>query len=102
TAGRGGRAASNWTDASLDLIREHFVAVAVPTWGLRAKNPEGEFLRACGCQWVTSSGYMDCLSAGGKRLGHFPSAKVLDEFRKLPEEQRKPGAIADLKPGESV
>ncbi|MBI2804383.1 MAG: hypothetical protein HYX68_05285 [Planctomycetes bacterium] len=76
----------------------------MPTWVLRAKNPEGEFLRLCGCQWVTSSGYMDCVSAGGKHLGHFPSAKVLDKFRKLPEEQRKPGGgvIADLKPGESV
>ncbi|MSQ94096.1 MAG: hypothetical protein EXR98_06015 [Gemmataceae bacterium] len=74
----------------------------MPTWVLRAKNPEGEFLRGCGCQWVTSSGYMDCVSAGGKHLGHFPSAKVLDAFRKLPEEQRKPGAIADLKAGESV
>lgn len=73
----------------------------MPTWLLRAKNPEGEFLRDCGCQWVTSSGYMDCLSAGGKRLGHFPSAKILDEFRKLPEEQRKP-VIVDLKSGESV
>jgi hypothetical protein len=78
--------------------------VAVPTWVLRAKNPEGEFLRECGCQWVTSSGYMDCVAAGGKHLGHFPSAKVLDEFRKLPGDQRKPsgGVLADLKSGESV
>ena len=76
----------------------------MPTWVLRANNPEGEFLRACGCQWVTSSGYMDCLSAGGQRLGHFPSAKVLEAFRQLPEGQRKPngGVLPDLKPGEAV
>ena len=47
---------------------------------------------------------MDVVSAGGKHLGHFPSAKVLDAFHKLPEVDRKPnaGVIADLKPGESV
>ncbi len=45
---------------------------------------------------------MDCVSAGGKHLGHFPSAKILEAFRKLSEEQRKPVGIADLKPGESV
>jgi hypothetical protein len=47
---------------------------------------------------------MDCVSAGGKHLGHFPSAKVLEAFRKLSDEDRKPngGALADLKAGESV
>ncbi len=47
---------------------------------------------------------MDVVSACGKHLGHFPSAKVLDAFHKLPEVDRKPnaGVIADLKPGESV
>ena len=58
----------------------------MPTDVSRAKGPEGEFLRGAGIDkhWVTSSGYMDCVSAGGKRLGHFPSVKVLDDFRKLP------------------
>ncbi|MSU79995.1 MAG: hypothetical protein EXS16_18135 [Gemmataceae bacterium] len=47
---------------------------------------------------------MDIVSAGGKHLGRFPSAKVLDAFRKLPETDRKPnaGVIADLKSGESI
>lgn len=75
----------------------------MPTWVLNAKNPEGEFLRACGCKWVTSSGYVNCLTAGGKQLSAgFPSLKVLEEFRKLPEEERKPagGPLADLSPGE--
>jgi hypothetical protein len=36
---------------------------------------------------------MSCLSASGKWLGHAPSAKVIDEFQKLPEAERKPGAI---------
>lgn len=78
--------------------------MAVPTWVLRVKNPEGEFLRGAGCQWVTSSGYMDCVSAGGKHLGHFPSAKLLEAFRQLPEPDRKPsgGKLPDLTADQQV
>jgi hypothetical protein len=78
----------------------------VPTELRSAKNPEGEFLRGAGIDkhCVTSSGYMSCVSPGGKWLGHAPTQKVLDEFRKLPEEERKPGAVAvrDLEPSERV
>ena len=47
---------------------------------------------------------MDCVSAGGKHLGHFPSAKVLEAFRQLSEEQRKPsgGKLAALKSDQQV
>jgi hypothetical protein len=80
--------------------------VAVPTWVCRAKGPEGEFLRGAGIdkRWVTSSGYMSCVSASGKLLGTRPSVKVLAEFKKLPESERKPGAVKvpDLKPSERV
>lgn len=89
-----------WTDANLVLISENFVAAAVPTWVCRADSPEGEFLRAAGVekQWVTSSGYMTCLSASGKPLGHAPSAEVLEKFRALPDAERAAGAVrvADL------
>ena len=66
--------------------------MAVPTEVCRAKTCEGEFLRGAGIDkhWVTSSGYMSCLSAGGKWLGHAPSAKVLEAFHKLPEAERRP------------
>jgi len=78
--------------------------VAVPTEVCRSKSPEGEFLRGAGIDkhWVTSSGYFSCVTAGGNYLGTMASAKVLDEFRKLPEAGRKPGAIVvpDLKPSE--
>ena len=75
------RALTFWTDANIRLIKEHFVAAAVPTWVCRANSPEGEFLRGAGIdkQWVTSSGYMTCVSPGGKMLGHTPSPKVLEE-----------------------
>ncbi len=101
-----GREPNLWTDASIDLIKKNFIAAAVPTELQNAKNPEGEFLRAAGIhkQWVTSAGYMTCVSASGKFLGGAPSAKVLEEFHKLPEAERKPGTVVvpDLKPGERV
>lgn len=98
------RGVTFWNDATVQLIKENFVAAAVPTWVARAKGPEGEFLRAAGVdkQWVTSSGYMTCLSPSGKPLGHVPSAKVLDEFNKLPEADRKPPAVPDLHPEERL
>jgi hypothetical protein len=69
--------------------------VAVPTEVARASNPEGAFLRGAGIDrhWVTSSGYMSCLSAGGKWLGHAPSARVLETFQALPRAEREPGAV---------
>ena len=72
----------------------------------RRRGPEGEFLRGAGVdkQWVTSSGYMTCVSPGGKLLGRAPSAEVLEEFRKLPASERGPGAVKvpDLKPDERL
>jgi hypothetical protein len=79
----------------IKLVKDNFIAVSVPTWVCRAKCPEGEFLRGAGIdkRWVTSSGYMNCVSASGKLLGGRASQKVLDEFNKLPESERKPNAV---------
>jgi hypothetical protein len=90
-----GRRLTFWDDATIKLIKQNFVAAAVPTWVVGAKGPEGEFLRAAGLdkRWVTSSGYMSCLSASGKPLGDGPSTAVLEKFAKLPESERKPGAL---------
>jgi hypothetical protein len=95
-----------WNDETIKLIQENFVAASVPTDLCRKKTPEGEFLRSANIhkQWVTSSGYMSCVSASGKLLGHNPSEKVLEKFKKLPEAERKPGAVnvPDLKPSEKA
>jgi hypothetical protein len=95
-----------WNDETIKLIKENFVAASVPTWVARAKSPEGEFLRDAGVdkQWVTSSGYMTCLSASGKPLGIRPGADVLKKFKSLPEAERKAGAVKvpDLKPSDRV
>jgi hypothetical protein len=95
-----------WTDATIKLVKENFIAAAVPTWVCRTKGPEGEFLRGAGIHkiWITSSGYMTCVSASGKLLGRMASPQVLAAFQKLPEAERRPGAVQvpDLKPEERV
>lgn len=95
-----------WNDETIELIREHFVAASVPTWVCRSDSPEGEFLRGAGVhkQWVTSSGYMTCVSASGKMLGRQPCMEVLEAFAALPLEERKPGAVkvAELSPSQRV
>ena len=100
------RALTFWNDETIALIKEHFVAASVPTWVCRTESPTGEFLRSANIhkQWVTSSGYMSCVSASGKLLGHRPCAEVLEEFEKLPDAERKPGAVKvpDLKPSQAV
>jgi hypothetical protein len=100
------RALTNWDDETIKLIQENFIAASVPTWCCREPGPEGDFLRAAGIDnhWVTSSGYMNCVSASGKLLGRNPSAEVLEAFAKLPEAERAPGAVKvpDLKPEEKT
>ena len=100
------RGVAFWNDETIQLIQENFVAASVPTWVCRADSPEGEFLRGANIhkQWVTSSGYMSCVSASGKMLGRGPCAEVLEAFEKLPESERKAGAIkvAGLKREEAI
>lgn len=95
-----------WNDETIQLVRENFIAVSVPTWICRTNSPEGEFLRAAGIdkRWVTSSGYMHCVSASGKFLGGRPCEEVLQKFQQLPKSERDPGAInvPDIKPSEQV
>jgi hypothetical protein len=84
-----------WNDETIQLVRDHFIAVAVPTSVCREEGPEGEFLRAAGIhkRWVTSSGYLHCVSASGKLLGGAASPEVLAAFEALPEAERVPGAV---------
>lgn len=95
-----------WNDETIQLIQDQFIAASVPTWVCRADSPEGEFLREANIhkQWVTSSGYMSCVSASGKMLGRQPCEQVLEAFVKLPESERRPGAVkvAELKPEQAV
>lgn len=100
------RGLTYWNDETIELIKKRFIAVAVPTWVARAEGPEGEFLRGAEIhnRWVTSSGYMNCVSASGNLLGGRPSAKVLEAFERLPESERQPGAVTvpDLLPTKAL
>ncbi len=100
------RAVTFWNDETISLIRENFIAVSVPTWVCRNDGQEGEFLRGANIhkQWVTSSGYMSCVSASGKLLGRKPCNEVLEAFHELPESERKPGAVkvAALSAGDAL
>jgi hypothetical protein len=100
------RALTFWNDETIALVKMHFVAASVPTWICRSDSPEGEFLRRASIDkhWITSSGYMHCVSASGKLLGGKPCEEVLEEFANLPEDERRPGAVRvpDLKPSERV
>lgn len=89
------RALTFWNDDNIRLIQENFIACSVPTWVCHAEGPEGEFLRSAGIDkhWVTSSGYMNCVSADGQLLGRQPCNEVLQAFAKIPAAQRKPGAV---------
>ncbi len=101
-----GRVPALWTDETIELIKKHFVAAAVPTWVCRAEGPEGDFLRRAGIdkRWVTSSGYMHCVSASGKFLGGRASLSVLKEFQQLPLTERAPGSVSvpDLPAAQAV
>ena len=89
------RGVTFWNDETIQLIKDHFVAASVPTWICRKDSPEGEYLRGANIhkQWVTSSGYMSCVSASGKLLGRRPCAEVLKAFQELPKSERQPRAI---------
>jgi hypothetical protein len=88
------RSVTFWNDEMISLIKENFVAASVPTWLCRTDSPEGEFLRRANIhkQWVTSSGYMNCISAGGSMLGKRPSVEILEKFHNLPVADRQPAA----------
>jgi hypothetical protein len=100
------RGLADWDDETVALIREHFVAVAVPTWTAHAEGPEGDFLRRAGIDkhWVTSSGYMHCISASGRLLGGRASEEVLEAFAGLPASEREAGAmqVPELDPGDHL
>lgn len=84
-----------WNDETIELIQKNFIAASVPTWVSRSDSPEGQFLREANIDkhWVTSSGYMNCVSASGKLLGGRPCDDVLEAFAELPENERAPGAV---------
>jgi hypothetical protein len=81
------------------LIKEHFVPLAVGARVTSKKDAEGEFLHnQCGLSFVGAAGGMFAVTAGGKQLdkksgGNSDPLKAYAEWLKLPEAERKPGAV---------
>jgi hypothetical protein len=83
-------------------VKDNFVAVAVD--GRRAmgrKDAEGTFIReTCGLRLAGAGGNVVCVTASGKLLGHIVGAngqqcdprRALEEWKQLPEGERKAGA----------
>src|SRR5688500_13458792 len=94
-----------WTPEMTRIIREQFVAVAVSGHvAMNRKDAEGDFLRGTGIKLAGAGGNMECLSAGGTRLGSFyPAggtehnrrdlAGILKAWQALPGSERQPGAV---------
>ncbi len=64
-----------WTEEMTRIIQEQFVAVAVSGHvAMNRKDAEGEFLRKTGIKLAGAGGNLECLTAGGIRLGAFYAA----------------------------
>jgi hypothetical protein len=87
-------------EARIALMKERFVPVILDGY-LRGTGAEKEFLKGVG---IVGNGFT-YLTAGGKKLGgdSYLGAggmeKALEEFRKLPEEERKPVVERPKDPG---
>src|SRR5688500_19415916 len=87
------------------VIREQFDAVAVAGHvAMNRRDAEGDFLRKTGIKLAGAGGNLECLSAGGIRLGAFYAAGgtehnrrdlagILKKWQTLPEQERSPGAV---------
>jgi hypothetical protein len=79
----------------------------VPAGETSRQDAAGHFLRdLCGLRFVGAAGGMFCVTASGKRLGEkvpwkLLPQKALEEWNKLPEEERKPGAVQVAKGGKT-
>jgi hypothetical protein len=99
------RDTSHWTEEKVQLIKEHFVPLAVGARVTSKKDAEGEFLHdQCGLAFVGAAGGMYAVTAGGKQLakktgGNCDPRTAYAEWLKLPEEERQPGAVKVGDPG---
>jgi hypothetical protein len=87
-----GRAPAFWTENTVRLIRDYFVAVSVSNFDQNRQDAVGQFVRRSGMQFPGAGGSRWCVSAGGKVLGHDP-LQALRLFQTLPEAERAPGAV---------
>ncbi len=100
-----------WTEEMTRVIQEQFVAVAVSGHvAMNRKDTDGDFLRKTGIRLAGAGGNLECLTAGGVRLGSFYAAggtehnrrdlqAILKKWQSLPDSERLPGAVQVGDPG---
>lgn len=101
-----------WTDEMTQIIQDQFVAVAVSAHvAMNRKDADGEFLRGTGIELAGAGGNLECLTAGGIRLGSFYAAggtehnrrdleQILKAWKALPAGETAPGAVQVPEQGE--
>jgi RNA polymerase sigma factor (sigma-70 family) len=88
-----------WTEDRLQVIRQHFVAVAVDRDAVEHHPGESQFLRdSCGFS-LTKGHEVGCLTAGGRWLDQDP-IKGWGEFCQLTKEERLPGVVTVDEPND--
>ena len=95
-----------WTDATVRLLKEHFVAVAVNGMSMNnRKDADKEFIYdICQLRLAGAGGNLIVVTASGKQLGGTNGVssnlpKAWEEWNALPEAERKPGAVKVPEPG---
>lgn len=95
-----------WTDATVRLLKEHFIAVAVNGMSMNnRKDADKEFIcDVCQLRLAGAGGNMIVVTASGKQLGGKNGVssnlkQAWDEWNALPATERKPGAVTVPAPG---
>jgi hypothetical protein len=87
-----GRAPRFWTDETVKLIKEHFIAVSVSNYDQNRQDAVGKFVRAAGMQFPGAGGSQWFVTADGRLLGRDPR-DALKRWNALPAAARAPGAV---------
>lgn len=101
-----GRAPAIWSDETIRLLRQHFVAVSLDVMAhAKRRDAVGDFLRDSGCVRFVATGHVSAVTPDGITLGivnptsyrekglHGWLAQRLADWQALPEERRRPGAV---------
>ena len=85
----------NWTAIDFQLVRDKFIAVSICLGQADDKGAQNKFLMSCYPKGIGTGNALLAATASGKhlaRVGHRVD-RALAEWNKLPENERKPGAV---------
>lgn len=85
----------NWTAKDFQLVRDNFIAVSICLGQANDNGAQNKFLMSCYPKGIGTGNALLAATASGKhlaRVGHRVDL-ALAEWNKLPEKERKPGAV---------